>query len=252
MRPFCQALLIAMTAAAFCATPALAQRSGGSGVSHGSGASLHMAVPATRSSQPLGGGRPFPIRGSGPPPLGLRAPAVGYTGINPGALRSSSHFYRRDYRHVPQAYFVAPYYYPFLGYSDSSYDAYPPYDAGPDPEAQSAAVTANMLGQQIQNLSAQIDQLRMDQEAARNQQAPSASDEPAPVQQQEQVPQAPPVKLVLRNGQQIQVQDYAVVNGTFWDFTNQPTRSIPITSIDIPASQKATEDAGAEFPQLGK
>jgi hypothetical protein len=43
-----------------------------------------------------------------------------------------------------------------------------------------------------------------------------------------------------------------VVDGTFWDFTNQLTRKIPISSIDIPASQKATEDAGAEFPQLGK
>jgi hypothetical protein len=38
----------------------------------------------------------------------------------------------------------------------------------------------------------------------------------------------------------------------FWDFTNQPVRRIPIAGIDIPASQKATEESGAEFPQLGQ
>lgn len=247
MRSFAQAILIAVAATALGAIPLLAQRS--FGVSHTYGGS-RVVAPRVPGTQPLGGGRPFPIRGIGPPPLGLRAPAApGFTGINPGALKSSSH-YRHDYRRVPQAYFFAPYYYPFLGYSDSSYDAYPPYDAAQDPNVQSAEVTANMLGQQIQNLSAQIDQLRMDKEAARNQRAQSP-DVPTPAQQ-EAAPPSPPIKLVLRTGQQIQVQDYAVVDGTFWDFTNQATRKIPISNIDIPASQKATEDAGAEFPQLGK
>ncbi len=252
MRMSVRAGLIAMTATAFGITPLLAQRAGFGAPSHGYGGS-HFVAPSVPGTQPRGGGRPFPIRGLGPPPLGLRAPASpGFTGINPGALKSTSHFYRRDYRRVPQAYFFAPYYYPFLGYSDSSFDAYPPYDAAQDPNVQSAEVTANLLGQQIQNLSAQIDQLRMDQEATRNQQTQPPPDGPAMAQPEQQLPPTPPIKLVLRTGQQIQVQDYAVVDGTFWDFTNQATRKIPISSIDIPASQKATEDAGAEFPQLGK
>lgn len=250
MRFYARAVLIAMTVAPLGVTSLLAQR-GGFGTSHGYGGA-QVVAPRVSGTQPLGGGQRFPIRGVGPPPLGLRAPVAGYTGINPGALKSSSHFYRRDYRHVPQAYFFAPYYYPFLGYSDSSFDAYPPYDAAQDPNVQSAEVTANMLGQQIQNLSAQIDQLRMDQESAHNQQAQPSPDGPAMVQPEQQLPPTPPIKLVLRTGQQLQVQDYAVVDGTFWDFTNQLTRKIPISSIDIPASQKATEDAGAEFPQLGK
>ena len=248
MRSIAQSVLIAMAAAALGTTPLLAQR--GPGAAHGYGGS-HVIAPRVPGTQPRGGGRPFPIRGTGPPPLGLRAPASpGFTGINPGALRST-HAYRHDYRRVPQTYFATPYYYPFLGYSDSSYDAYPPYDTAQDPNVQSAETTANMLGQQIQDLSAQIDQLRMDQQAARNQQGPSSTEMPAPAQE-EPVPQGPPIKLILRNGQQIQVQDYAVVDGTFWDFTSQSTRKIPISSIDVPASQKATEDGGAEFPQLGK
>jgi hypothetical protein len=181
----------------------------------------------------------------------LRAPASSFSGIDPGAYKSFPHHFRHDYRNVPQPYFFAPYYYPFLGYNDSSFEAYPPYDPAQDPNVQSAAVTANLLGQQIQDLSAQIDELRNEQRTARNQQNPSSPEVSAP-EQQEQLPPAPPIKLVLRTGQQIQVQDYAIVDGTFWDFTNQPTRRIPISGIDIPASQKATEESGAEFPRLGQ
>jgi len=55
-----------------------------------------------------------------------------------------------------------------------------------------------------------------------------------------------PITLVLRNGQQIQVQNYAVMDQTFWDFTRQPARKIPVSSIDIAASTRATEAKGAE------
>lgn len=252
MRSLTQAVLIAVSAAALSVAPLAAQRAyGGNGGSHVIPATPMPATPPrVPGTQPPAGGRPYPVHGSGPPPLGLRAPAAGYSGINPGAYKSSSHFYRHEYRNVPQAYFAAPYYYPFLGYSDSSFDAYPAYDIAQDPNVQSAEVTANLLGQQIQNLSAQITQLRMDQEAGRDQQGQSLDAPPAP--QQEQIPPSPPIKLVLRSGQQLQVHDYAVVDGTFWDFTNSVTRKIPLSSIDIPASQKATEESGAEFPQLGK
>jgi hypothetical protein len=46
------------------------------------------------------------------------------------------------------------------------------------------------------------------------------------------------------------VQNYAVMNGVLWDFSRQPTRKIPIASIDVSASTSATEANGGEFPQL--
>ncbi len=240
MRFFAQAVLITAVASAVGVTPLMAQ--------HGSFGGSRFSAPAGHGIQPIGGGNTFPVRTYGPPPLGLRAPAAGFTGIDPGALRSQPRYYRHG-RRYPQAAFFAPYYYPF-GYSDDNgYDAYPPYDAAQDPAVQAAAVTANTLGRQIQNLSAQVRQLRSDQEAARAQQSAPPPDGAAAAEEP-QIPPAPPIKLVLRTGQQIQVQDFAVVDGTFWDFTSQPTRKIPISNIDIPASQKATEDSGAEFPQL--
>jgi hypothetical protein len=91
------------------------------------------------------------------------------------------------------------------------------------------------LGHQLQILSDQIEQLK---NAQRHEAVPQTT------------PQAP-ITVVLRNGQQIQVQNYAVMDQTFWDFTRQPARRIPVSSIDIAASTRATEANGAEFPQLG-
>jgi hypothetical protein len=96
------------------------------------------------------------------------------------------------------------------------------------------------LSQQIRMLSDQIDQLKNSE----NRRA-TVQDEDV----QEATPQVP-ITLVLRNGQQIQVQNYAVMDHTFWDFTRQPARRIPVSNIDIAASTRATEATGAEFPQL--
>jgi hypothetical protein len=240
MRSFAPAVLI--TAAAIIgATPVMAQR--------GQYGASHPSAPA-RGVPPTGGGHPYPVHSAvGPPPLGLRAPASGFTGINPGAYKSTPHLYGHGHHNVPQAAYFTPYYYPFLGYTDSGYDAYPPLDTAQDPEAQAAAVTANMLGQQIQDLSVQIDQLRDEQHAARAQQAAPPPEEAGPAEEP-QPPQAPPIRLVLRTGQEMQVHDYAIVDGVFWDFSSQPVRRIPVSNINIPASQKATEDSGAEFPKL--
>jgi hypothetical protein len=186
-----------------------------------------------------GGGRGFSAPRVGTAPLGLHGPASSYTGIRAGALRSYG-FRGRDFRRVPYGYFFAPYYYPFLDYANS---AYPDYGYGPDPaadpSAQDAALAGNMLGDQINRLSAEVEQLKYGQPQV-------------PVLQTRDDPQPPPppVMLVLRNGQQLKVQNYAIMDQTFWDFSSQPTRKIPITNIDIAASAKATAAGGGEFPQL--
>ncbi len=80
----------------------------------------------------------------------------------------------------------------------------------------------------------------------------SAQQAQAPAYTSQQEPATPqvPVTLVLRSGQQIEVQNYAVMDQTFWDFTNQPARKIPLSNIDVAASAKATEAKGGEFPSI--
>ena len=250
MRLFARTLLTVIFAASFFAAASLAQRANsGAGYSapmgHYSAPAGHFPSPAAHGNRPIGGGRNFPVRSFGPAPLGLRPPAAGYTGIDPGALRSRGFYRHRDYRHAPYAFvtpFYYPDYYPMLDYNDSGYDTSSP--AGIDPAMESALANQNMLGEQIQRLTDEVDQLREQQQT--NAQPPaSESGEPAPAE-----PQAPPLTLVLRNGQQLQVQSYAVVDQTFWDFTNPAVRKIPLSSIDLAASAKATEANGGEFPQL--
>jgi hypothetical protein len=97
------------------------------------------------------------------------------------------------------------------------------------------------LIEQVQRLSAQVSQLQAGQQAQAG----------LPAQPEPPSPPRVPVTLILRNGQQFQVQNYAVMDKTFWDLTNQTARKIPIATIDIAASEKATEASGGEFPQLG-
>ncbi|MBV9294410.1 MAG: hypothetical protein JO145_02465 [Acidobacteriaceae bacterium] len=168
---------------------------------------------------------------------GLRSPAAGYTGIRQGALRSRGYGgYGRTYRHVPYPYFFTPYYYPFLDYSDAPYGG-APYDVPDDPSAEAA-----ILGEEVQRLSAAVDQLAYNQQTQQGSASPQSYSQSAP--------QQPPVMLVLHSGQTVEVQNYAVMDQTFWDFTRQPAQKIPIANIDIAASTRATQAKGGEFPQL--
>jgi hypothetical protein len=97
----------------------------------------------------------------------------------------------------------------------------------------------NDLGGEIQRLSDEIDRLKTAQQ-----------DPPQPAAVADPLPPTPPITLVLRNGKQLEVQNYAVMDQTFWDFSNQPGRRIPIASIDVDASIKLTEAKGVEFPRL--
>jgi hypothetical protein len=207
----------------------------------------HAAAPAARGFG-FSAGHAFshPV---GAAPFGVTPPAApGYTGIRPGALRSNG-FGRRDFRRVPYGYFFAPYYYPYLGYADSAFADYGygadpgyGYNAPADPNAQGAMMAENMLGDQINRLSAEVEQLKYGQ--------PPQPMAPVPAAQQDSQPPQTPVTLVLRNGQQLKVQNYAVMDQTFWDFSSQPARKIPISNIDVAASAKATMASGGDFPQL--
>jgi hypothetical protein len=156
-----------------------------------------------------------------------------HRGQQPGPWRQNSRYGRGNYL-LPFAYLGSSYYPPF---DDSFY--------APVPETPAPPVEDNGLSDQVQQLSAQIQDLQNQI----GQKAAPADTATAPA---EQAPAAPPVTLVLKNGQTVQTQNYAVMNNTFWDFSTQPVRKIPVANIDLAASSKASEANGAEFPQIGK
>ena len=197
-------------------------------------------------AQPPGpnlGGQPYPIRRDLPTPVGLNPSAASYTGISPGALQpiNGGHGSRGFSGFVGAPIFWPPYvdtgFSSFGGFNNSA----PPID----PNAQAVAESQNALAQQIQQLTTEIQQMKSNGQ----QQPPS----PAPVANAapERRPPTPPVTLILRDGQQLTVESYAVMNQMFWNFSKRPVQKIPISNIDVAASAKATEANGGEFPQIG-
>lgn len=231
-------LLLGSLVSAASVTLLSAQHSGGhasghasfsSGGSHIGGSGFHTSSPSFRGSG-YGFGNSF----SG----ATRLPPAA-SGISPLAWSQIQRGNRFGYRRIPYGYFFAPYYYPFLGYDTSTYPSYSDQAAYADDYAmQSMLSSQGALSQQMQMLSDQVNHLRNAQQQGR-----------IPEEDPQNTAEVP-VTVVLRNGQQIQVQNYAVMGQTFWDFTRQPARKIPISSIDIAASTRATEAKGGEFPQL--
>jgi hypothetical protein len=174
------------------------------------------------------------------PAYGYRSGGYGrYTGRGNGYAERGRRGERNFGWGLPLTYFMTPYYYPDFGYDSSFEPAPPPADAN----AQGAIMAENRLGEQIQRLSAEIEELRNAQQQYGQPDYPTASEAPP-------TPPAPPIVLVLRDGQQVKTDNYAVMKNTLWDFSKQPARRIPISSIDVPASEKASEANGAEFPQI--
>ena len=255
--------LLYITLAAAVSTAAFAQRGGGGGGVGGHGSSSQGFgghgfgnINGGLSSTAVGAGASFGAQHLSSTAIGagarLASPRGGFT---TGGYYGSSGAYgtrgnsrggygNRDYRNVPYGYFFSPYYYPFLDYGSAPYGGEP--EDGPyDPSADTALVTQNLLGEQVQRLTAELQQMQMQNAQQQGPYMPAvvvpqAAAEPAP----------PPVTVVLRNGQKLQVQNYAVMDHTFWDFSKQPARKIPISTIDISASSEATAANGGDFPEL--
>jgi hypothetical protein len=125
-------------------------------------------------------------------------------------------------------YYGYPAYYP--GYSYSSLDAYPVYDY----YSPYAAQGANELAQQQQDID------RLEDEVAR-------------LRGERELPRPPvelkstPTLLVFRDKHTQEVQNYAVVGGTLWIFSEQRATKLPLSWLDIDATTKANDERGVDF-----
>jgi hypothetical protein len=241
MRALLRYSLSALTAAGL-----LAAQGHGGGGHHGEGGNNSRSAAAAYSGIPN-----QPV--IGPMPLGSRPQDAGFPPVNRGSSANNPTRYgwpsnstriNRTIRGRDHDRNRGLSYYPLVavpsfgyGYGGNWYDPtdYAPYAL--PPENTSGEGTANLLGEQIQRLSAEVDSLR---NANYNPPPPQQDDPPAP---------AKPIVIVLHSGQKVEVQSYAIMNGVLWDFTKQNSRRIPLASIDAPASAKATDDAGGSFPE---
>jgi len=247
------AFLVFATVALLAPTGLRAQHAHGGAAGSGVHAGAYSgSVPGARPATPNLGGRPYPIRTDIPAPVGLNPPAAAYTGISPGAFKSQGNIGHRYGHGTGGALIAAPLYYPYLGY-DPSLNTFPSYSETIDPNAQAFAAAQDSLGEQIRQLTVELDsvkrQVNTPPAPPYAPATPPAMAAPAPQDTGQAASQ--PVIVVLNDGQHLSVQSYAVMNGFLWDFSKQPVRKIPVSNIDVSASVKASEANGTEFPDLG-
>lgn len=58
---------------------------------------------------------------------------------------------------------------------------------------------------------------------------------------------SPPTTLVFRDQHKQEIQNYAIIGHTLWNFADQRTQKIPLSDLDLPATQKVNEDRGVNF-----
>jgi hypothetical protein len=70
---------------------------------------------------------------------------------------------------------------------------------------------------------------------------------PQPPRQEERAEAVPATVLVFRDQRKMEVQNYAIVGRTLWNFAPQHTEKIPLSDLDLPATAKANDERGVDF-----
>jgi hypothetical protein len=117
---------------------------------------------------------------------------------------------------------------PYWWDSDSSYDQ----------DQQDQIGLANEMNAQS------LDEQRMRDQ---NDQDIYARRDPPPPHQKERTDPDPATLLIFRDQHKLEIQNYAIVGQTLWNFSPQRTQKIPLSSLDLPATEKANEDRGVDF-----
>lgn len=77
--------------------------------------------------------------------------------------------------------------------------------------------------------------------------APVASQQPASGSPTEAVAAQPATVLIFKDGHKIEVENYAIVGETLFEFADGLTHKFQLAELDLPATEKANDDRGVEF-----
>jgi hypothetical protein len=97
------------------------------------------------------------------------------------------------------------------------------------------------MAEQIGELRGELNQLRSEASAPPPQ-ASYPQDEQAASQ-----PAEPATVIVLRDGHKLETTNYAVMDQTLWNFSAKPVQKIPLSAVDLAASEKANAARGVDF-----
>jgi hypothetical protein len=115
-------------------------------------------------------------------------------------------------------------------------------DSSYDQDQQDQIDMANRMNAQ----SLEEQQMRKQQDDPPGNQDAFARSMP-PAAPQANVQPAPATVLVFRDQHKMEVQNYAIVGQTLWNFTPQRTQKIPLSDLDLQATVKVNDERGIEF-----
>jgi hypothetical protein len=234
-------LAIAALSVAFLAVPLFAQMHGGSrggaSMGHGGFSSSGFRGGAGISAAPhfgtsFGTGIRQPSFHSGPSFGGFRRPGFG-----------RRHFGNRFFGGTISPGFFGYYGYPAYYGGDfySAADYSPSYDY----YGSSYYAAKNDIAQQqqdIDRLEDEVARLRGQRESGERE----ARDAPKP-QAESRAVVSTPTLLIFRDKHTQEVENYAIVGGTLWIFSEQRSTKLPLSWLDLEATTKANEDRGVDF-----
>ncbi len=125
------------------------------------------------------------------------------------------------------------------------YDPYWWWDSGSsyDEDYARDRETANQMNTQ----SLEEQRMRRQEEADGDQDSYARSAPASREQKEEGAAIAPVTVLVFRDQHKQEVQNYAIVGQTLWNFAPQRTQKIPLADLDLVATTKANDDRGLTF-----
>jgi hypothetical protein len=128
------------------------------------------------------------------------------------------------------------------GYPWGYYGGYDPYWWG-DSDSSYDQDQQDQVG-----LAEEMNQQSLADQQTRQQSDQNGYAQPAPrPHQPERTEAVSPTVLVFRDQHKQEVENYAIVGQTLWNFAPQRTEKIPLSELDIPATTKANEDRGVSF-----
>ena len=147
---------------------------------------------------------------------------------------------------VPPTFsYYSPYFWPGP-YGGSAYYPYPApaysEPAYPYPDTQPPAVSQNEidLAYQVGQLSQQVQQLQQ-------QQAVSSYTQPSSPPQRAGQQESTPAVLLFRDGRSMEVRNYAIIGETLWVLDEKVATKIPLSDLDLDATQKENRSRGVRF-----
>jgi hypothetical protein len=244
MSRFAGVIALALVVALFAVPGSLqAQRRGGAAV----GGGMHGgAMVAPRANNAFTGTHPSPVLPPVVSPV-IRPPGRSFVpgvGVRPGApiVRHRNVVVGPVFGYgYGLGYGLGSYYSPYYpAYADPFYSA-PPYYSEPQyvpdavPSTSAPSQTELELSYQVGQLSQQIEQLRQQQALA--QPPRPVAPEPVPMQ----------TVLVFRDGHRMEITNYAIIGQTLWVLDERNSTKIPISDLDVDATQKENRVRGLRF-----